>query len=162
MTTEIPQRYFEDLCVGMTFEFGDYLMTEEEMIAFAKAYDPQPYHVSRNPGPGYAAHELIASGWHTCAAAMRMLVDHFIPARTVLPAGGVDSIRWHRPVRPGDRLRVRVTVADLRASARRPDRGVVKLKLDVFEQNGNLVMSAIDVVLFRRKGAESEASRTAV
>ncbi len=151
MKHSIPQRYFEDFEIGMTFEFGDYRMTEEEIISFGKAYDPQPYHVSRNPGPGYAAGELIASGWHTCAAAMRMLVDHFIPETTVLPAGGVDAIRWLRPVRPGDRLRMKLTVKDMRPSATKPDRGVVKLQIEVFDQSDNVVMTALDVVLFRRR-----------
>ena len=151
MTTEIPQRYFEDCEIGLTFEFGDYQLSADEIIAFGKAYDPQPYHVSRDPGPGFAMDELIASGWQTCAVTMRMLVDNFIPARTVLPAGGVDSIRWLKPVRPNDRLRIKLTIDDLRLSNSKPDRGTVKLKTETYNQNDELVMTAVIAVLFRRR-----------
>ena len=151
MSEDIPQRYLEDFVVGMTFEFGDYLLSAEEIIGFGKAYDPQPYHVSLDPGPGFAADELIASGWQTCAVTMRLLVDNFIPATTVLPAGGVDSIRWPRPVRPGDRLRTKVTIEDVRASRSKADRGTVKLKTETFNQNSELVMTAVIAVLFRRR-----------
>jgi acyl dehydratase len=151
MTTDIPQRYFDDFEIGMTFEFGDYQLSADEIIAFGKAYDPQPYHVSRDPGPGFAMDELIASGWQTCAVTMRMLVDSFIPARTVLPAGGVDKIRWLRPVRPDDRLWMRLTIEDLTPSSSKPDRGTVKLKTETYNQNANLVMTAVIVVLFRRR-----------
>ena len=133
MTTHIPQRYSDDFEIGMTFEFGDYQFSADEIIAFGKAYDPQPYHVSHDPGPGFAVDELIASGWQTCAVTMRMLVD--IPATTVLPAGGVDSIRWLKPVSPNDRLRMKLTIDDLRASSSKPDRGTVKLKTETYNQN---------------------------
>lgn len=151
MTTDIPQLYFDDFDIGMTFEFGDYRLSADEIIAFGKAYDPQPYHVSRDPGPGFAMDELIASGWQTCAVTMRMLVDNFIPETTVLPAGGVDNIRWLRPVRPDDRLRMKLTIDDLRASSSKPDRGTVKLKTETYNQNAELVMTAVIAVLFRRR-----------
>ena len=153
MQHAIPQRYFEDFQPGMTFAFGDYLMTEDEIIAFGKAYDPQPYHISRDPGPGKASGELIASGWHTCAATMRLIADNFVPESTVLPAGGVDNLRWPRPVRPGDRLRVRLTIGELRPSKTKPDRGIVNINVEALNQNDELVMTATHVVLFRRRAS---------
>jgi len=151
MNANISQRHFDDFKVGMTFEFGDYVMTANEIIQFGKAYDPQPYHVSRDPGPGFATNELIASGWHTCAVTMRMLVDNFIPATTVLPAGGAENIRWLRPVRPNDRLRMKLTIDDVRASKSKADRGTVKLKTEIFNQKSEPVMTAVIAVLFRRR-----------
>ena len=153
MKHTIPQLYFEDLQPGMTFSFGDYLMTEEEIVEFATKYDPQPYHVLRDPGPGKAASELIASGWHTCAATMRMMVDHFVPETTTLPAGGVDKLRFHRPVRPGDRLRVQSTIIEKRPSVTKPDRGIVTIQVEVFNQRDEVVMSALHIVLYRRRPA---------
>src|SRR5690606_13534436 len=143
------KRYFEDFSPGMVFEFGDYLMSEQEIVSFARAYDPQPYHLRRDPGPQAAVNELIASGWHTCAATMRMMVDHFNPPETILPAGGVDSLRWLRPVRPGDRLRVKLTVLETRPSASKPDRGIVKVLVEVFNQRDEAVMTQHVVKLFR-------------
>jgi acyl dehydratase len=151
--TPIPKRYFEDFSPGMVFEFGDYLMSEQEIVSFARAYDPQPYHLRRDPGPQAAVNELIASGWHTCAATMRMMVDHFNPPETILPAGGVDSLRWLRPVRPGDRLRVKLTVLETRPSASKPDRGIVKVLVEVFNQRDEAVMTQHVVKLFRRRPA---------
>ncbi len=114
---QIPDRYLEDFAPGMVFEFGDYLMTEEEIIAFARKYDPQPFHTERHPPPGAAHPTLIASGWHTGAATMRMLVDHFISWRCSLPSPGHDGMRFVVPVHPGDRLRVKLTVLSVRPSA---------------------------------------------
>src|SRR5262245_23448556 len=153
MNRAIPQLYFEDCQPGMTFSFGDYLMTEEEIIEFAAKYDPQPYHIRRDPGPGKASNELIASGWHTCAAVMRMLVDNFVPETTTLPAGGVDKLRFHRPVRPGDRLRVKVTIGETRPSKTKPDRGIVNSQVEAFNQRDEMVMSAVHIVLYRRRPA---------
>lgn len=148
---QIQSFYFEDFRPGMVFEFGDYLMSEEEIIRFATAYDPQPYHTSRNPGPGKASAELIASGWHTGSATMRMMVDNFYPQDTVLPAADIETLRFPSPVRPGDRLHVRLTIGELRPSRSKPDRGIVHIKAETFDQTGELKMSAVHVVLFRRR-----------
>lgn len=153
MNAPIPKRYFDDFAPGMIFEFGDYLMTEKEIVAFAQAYDPQPYHLRRDPGPHAAVNELIASGWHTCAVTMRMMVDHFNPPETILPAGGVESLKWLRPVRPDDRLRVKLTVLDTRASTTKPDRGIVKVRVEVYNQRDEAVMTQDVVKLFRRRAA---------
>jgi acyl dehydratase len=151
MKKPIQQLYFEDFKPGMVFEFGDYLMSEEEIIRFATAYDPQPYHVSRNPGPGKASAELIASGWHTGSATMRMMVDNFFPQDTVLPAAGIETLRFPNPVRPGDRLHVKLTIGELRPSRSKRDRGIVSIHVETFDQNNELKMSSVNVVLFRRK-----------
>jgi acyl dehydratase len=133
-------RYLADFEPGMVFQFGDYLMSEEEIIGFAQQYDPQPFHTERRPPADSAHPTLIASGWHTGAATMRMMVDHFISWRTFLPSPGNEAMRFVRPVHPGDRLRVRVTVTSVRASASKPDRGIVLSRLETLNQNAEVVL----------------------
>jgi acyl dehydratase len=112
--------YFEDVVPGMSVEFGRYRMSEDEIVNFARAYDPQPFHTGRESARNSVVGELIASGWHTCAVAMRMIVDHFNPAESILASPGVDEIRWLVPVRPGGELSVRLTILDARESQSKP------------------------------------------
>jgi acyl dehydratase len=140
-SSEIPDRYLEDFAPGLVFEFGDYLMTEEEIIAFARQYDPQPFHTERHPPNGAAYSTLIASGWHTGAVTMRMLVDHFISWKCSLPSPGHEGMRFVRPVHPGDRLRVTLTVSSVRPSASKPDRGIVMLDLQTLNQMSQVVLT---------------------
>jgi acyl dehydratase len=149
--SEIPDRYLEDFAAGMVFEFGDYPMTEEEVIGFARKYDPQPFHTERQPPPGAAHPTLIASGWHTGAATMRMLVDHFISWRCSLPSPGHDGMLFVRPVHPGDRLRVKLTVVSVRPSVSKPDRGIVVLDLQTLNQMSEVVLSMKDTHFVRRR-----------
>lgn len=151
MTAEMPQRCFEDFEPGMVFEFGDYPMSEAEIIAFGRAYDPQPFHTEPSPPPGAGHSELIASGWHTAAVTMRMLVDHFIPRSTVLPSPGHDELRWMKPVRPGDRLSVKMTVISKRVSASKPDRGLVMASVETLNQDGDAVMRFSGPQFYRRR-----------
>ena len=147
----LKDRWLEDFRPGDTIEFGEYEMTEAEIVAFATRYDPQPFHV--DPGRAQASpfDGLIASGWHTASAMMRMLVDHSIPPHASLGSPGIDELRWLVPVRPGDRLRVRVTVLDQRRSRSKPDRGVVTTLNEVLNQNGAVVMTARGLGLFRAR-----------
>ena len=135
------QRYFEDYVEGSTFEYGEISLTAEEIMEFARRFDPQPIHVD----PEYAARGpfsgLIASGWHTAGVMMRLLADHFISHVASMASPGVDEIRWFIPVRPGDTLSIRVTVLETRRSRSKPDRGIVRSLVEVLNQNKEVVMS---------------------
>jgi acyl dehydratase len=152
----ILDRYLEDFEPGMVLEFGDYLMTEAEMIGFAQKYDPQPFHIQREPSKGSAYPTLIASGWHTGAATMRMLVDHFISSKNGLPSPGADEMRFVRPVHPGDRLHVRVEVKFVRPSASKPDRGIVALRVETLNQKSEVVLS-LNIPYFVRRRPQQAA-----
>lgn len=142
-TTFVPykERYFDDYVPGEIAEFGDHLVTEEEIIAFARLYDPQPFHAD----PVAAGHSsfggLVSSGWMTGALVCRMLCDHFIPPASAMGSPGIDNLRWIRPVRPGDRLRARVTVVEARRSLSKPDRGVVLLRHEGINDSDEIVIS---------------------
>ena len=146
----LESRYFEDFPVGAVFEFGSITVTEPEIIAFAQQFDPQTMHTD----PEAAAHGpsggLIASGWHTIALMMRMYVDHILP-EDGLPAPGVDEVRWHHPVRPGDTLRMRVTIEHARVSQSKPDRGIIQPYSEVLNQHGEVVLSMRPINLIRRR-----------
>ncbi|MEJ7755870.1 MAG: MaoC family dehydratase [Nocardioidaceae bacterium] len=123
------------------FEFGHASLSEREIVAFARDYDPQSIHTD----PAWSATGpfggLIASGVHTIAACMRLYVDRYISQVASLASPGLDEIRWPRPVRPGDRLRIRVTVAEARASRSKPDRGLVHSAVEALNQDEDVVLS---------------------
>ena len=149
--SQIPssQRHFEDYPVGLVDEFGDILVTAEDIVAFARHYDPQPMHIDPDAAARGPFRGLIASGWHTTALIMPLFVEHFLSKVATLPSPGIDELRWVRPVRPGDRLRVRITVTEARRSVSKPDRGVVRSLVEVLNQNGELVMSLRPMNLIR-------------
>ena len=136
-------RYFEDYHVGMVDEFGAVTVTAAEIVEFARRYDPQAMHTDA------AAADLIASGWHTAAMVMRLFVEHYLSKVATLPAPGIDELRWRVPVRPGDTLRVRVTVVETKRSRSKPDRGVVRSLVEVLNQHGEVVMSHRPMNLMR-------------
>ena len=144
-------RWFEDFQPGEVSEFGGYDMTEAEVLAFAGRYDPQPFHIDAAAAQAGLYGGLIASGWHTASVMMRLLVQHFIPPAASLGSPGVDELRWLQPVRPGDRLRVRVTVQETVGSRSRPDRGVVRIFTEVLNQQNEVVMTTRGMLLFRRR-----------
>lgn len=135
------ERYFEDYHVGMVDEFGEVSVTAEEIVEFARRYDPQPMHTT--------AKELIASGWRTASLMMRLFVEHYLSKVATLPSPGIDELRWVLPVRPGDVLRVRVTVTETRRSRSKPDRGLVRALVEVLNQDGQVVMSQRPMNLMR-------------
>jgi acyl dehydratase len=145
MSVPPAERWFEDYYVGMVDEFGEVAVTAEEIVAFATRYDPQPMHIG--------AGELIASGWHTAAMMMRLFVEHYLSQVATLPSPGIDELRWLRPVRPGDRLCVRVTVTEARPSRTKPDRGIIRSLVEVLNQHGDVVMSQRPMNLMRRRSA---------
>jgi acyl dehydratase len=152
--TDLPERatrYFEDYVPGLAVDCGSFSISEAEIIAFAKEYDPQPFHIDPVEAAEGPFGGLIASGWQTTSMTMRLLVEHFVSAETGLGAAGVDEIRWPRPLRPGDTLRVRATVLEARRSNSKPDRGIIRSLAEVTNQHGEAVMRliAINFVLAR-------------
>jgi len=143
--------YFEDFPVGVRRELGSYAVTEEEILRFAKAYDPQPFHIDRAAGEASAYGGLIASGWHTCAMTMRVLCDGFLLGAASIGSPGVDVLRWKRPVRPGDSLRVFATVLEANPSRSKPDRGVLVNDIEVRNQHEEIVLTMQAMTMLYRR-----------
>ena len=139
--------------MGGTYVLGAFSMTEDEIVRFARQYDPQMMHVDRDLAATGPFGEVIASGWHTIGLTMRLMVDQFLP-HDGLAAPGIDELRWPRPVRPGDILAVHATVQAARRSRTKPDRGLVHILLEVLNQNNELVMSLKPINLVRTRNPE--------
>jgi acyl dehydratase len=134
-------RYFEDVEVGGIARFGDYAVTREEVIDFAHRYDPQPFHLSDEAAAGTHFGRLSASGWHTCAMTMAMIVEQLERhGEAGLGSPGIDELRWLKPVHPGDRLHCESEVLEKRRSASRPDMGIYRSRMTVFNQDDIAVM----------------------
>lgn len=142
---------FEDFTVGQVIDCGSRLMTAEEIVAFATQFDPQPFHVDAEAGKRSIYGSLIASGWHTVSLAMRMACDTYLIGSTSAGSPGVDDIRWLRPVRPGDTIRMQSVIVEVRPSASKPDRGVVVSEWRVFNQHDELAMTTRGMGLFMRR-----------
>ncbi len=142
--------YFEDFREGAVFEFGSIVVTERDIVAFARQFDPQTMHTDPAAAAKGPTGGLIASGWHTIALMMRMYADHFLP-EDGLPAPGVDEVRWVMPVRPGDTLSMRVTIQEARVSRSKPDRGVIRPFAEVLNQRGEVVLTMKPINLVRRR-----------
>lgn len=151
---EVPlkERYFEDYKLGECFEFGDFPVSEDELIEFSKKYDPQTFHTDPEAAKASAFDGLISSGWMTGAVMCRLLVEHFLPPAAALGSPGLNSLIWKLPVRPGDRLYERVTILSLRRSESKPDRGFVELLQEGFNQHGELVIQMKGVAIMRCRG----------
>lgn len=143
--------YFEDVKVGDTERFGRYEVTREEIIEYARQFDPQPFHLDEEAAKASPFGGLIASGWHTGAMLIRMLNDHSIPRAATSGALGFDDLKWVKPVRPGDILSVESRVLEKTESRSRPEIGVVKVESRVSNQAGELKMSLVSIVLYRRR-----------
>lgn len=143
--------YWEDFSVGQVIKFGTRAVPREEIIEFARHYDPQPFHTDEEAAKDSIYGGLIASGWHTCALMMRLLYDGLIKRAASMGSPGIDNIRWLKPVRPGDTLRAQMTIMETRASASKPDRGLIKSNWEVFNQNDELVMTMVGVGMYRRR-----------
>lgn len=142
---------FEDFHPGDVAEYGDLTVDRDDMVAFAREYDPQPMHVSEEAARGSMLGELIGSGWYTTALLMRMNCDAFVTCSTSMGAPGIDEVQWRLPLRAGDRLRVRREILSARRSATRPEVGIVKMAFDVLNQNDEVVMRQVGSIMFRRR-----------
>jgi acyl dehydratase len=137
----MPERYFEDFEAGAVVELGSHTVTEEEIVAFARQWDPQPFHVDPEAARESAFGGLIASGWHTGALWMRMYVDSLLDGTASMGSPGIEELRWLAPVRPGDTLTGRLEVLETTPSQRRPDRGTVRIRAEMVNQDGVVVLS---------------------
>jgi acyl dehydratase len=147
----MAHRYFEDFPVGLTVDLGSHEFTAEDIIAFARQYDPQTMHTDPEQARSSIYGGLIASGWHTVVAYMRLLVDAVMGDSESLGSPGVENLRWLKPVRPGDTLRARFTVLEANESRSRPDRGIVRSRGEMLNQRDEVVMQVDAVNFFGRR-----------
>jgi acyl dehydratase len=145
--------YFEDFHAGLTFAHGPRVITREEIVAFAAQYDPQPMHLDEEAGRHSMLGGLGASGWHTCGLLMRMICDAFMLRSASMGAGGVEEVKWLRPVRPGDALTLHVKVLDTRTSRSRPEMGIVRFLFELFNAHGECVMTMVTPSMLKRRDA---------
>lgn len=152
-----PRFYWEDFPAGQVREFGALVVTREDVLAFARSYDPQPLHLEDAAAEASLFGRLAASGWHTCAMAMRMMCDGYLLESASLGSPGIDNLRWLKPVYPGDTLGIRFTVLEARPMASRPEVGLIKSNSEVKNQHGEVVLSMQGWGMFRRRPAEGSA-----
>jgi len=146
------KRYLEDFAVGQTFAGSGRIRVEEERIkTFAAEFDPQPFHLDGDAARASVFGGLAASGWHTAAITMRLLVDSdFKPAGGIVGAG-FEEFKWPRPVRPGDELRVESEILEVRPSRSRPDQGLIKVRTTTLNQNGEAVQISVGSLIVPRR-----------
>ena len=146
---------YEDMEVGKTYEVGSHTFARDEVVRFAEQFDPQPFHVSDAGAAASPYGTLIASGWHTCSVMMGMLVRNVLAGSTSMGSPGIDDLRWLKPVRVGDTIRMTNSVLDKRVSASKPDRGIVSTEWQGFNQHGELVITVRSKGIFglRNPGA---------
>jgi acyl dehydratase len=148
-------QYFEDIEVGSTTRFGRYEVTRDEVIEFAKKFDPQPFHLSDEAAAKTYFGRIAASGWHTAAMSMSMIVAHLETTKQAGLGGlGIDDLRWWKPVYPGDTLRCEIEILEKTESRSKPDRGTYRSRLSIFNQDDEKVMSYVNTALIRRRPAE--------
>ena len=143
--------YFEDFPVGETLELGSYRFSAESIVAFGTAFDPQVYHADPERAKTSVWGGLIASGWQTAAIYMRLLVDNLLGQTASLGSPGLDSLKWLKPVRPGDTLRARITFLECTPSRSRPDRGIVRSRGEMVNQDEEVVMQLEAINFFARR-----------
>ncbi len=152
---------FEDFPAGSTLEFGAYPVTKDEIIAFASAFDPQPFHLDEEAAAHSMLGGLAASGWHTCAILMRLNCEGFLNRADGRGAPGIDEVKWLKPVRPGDVLGVKAHVLSARVSQSRPSIGLLLFRFDVHDAAGTIVMTQTNSVMMGRRGHEHGPNKIA-
>jgi acyl dehydratase len=145
--------YLEDFVAGQVRESPPRTLTRDEILAFAREYDPQPFHVDERAAKGSVYGGLIASGWQTIGIMMRLMWDTFLKDTVSLGSPGCDEIRWLKPVRPGDTLRARFTITEVTPSRSKPDRGIVRTFTEILDQRGEIVMTVRGLGMFGRRPA---------
>lgn len=153
--------YWEDFEVGKTLTYGAYEVTKEEIFEYAKAYDPQPHHVDEEAAKKSLVGGLCASGWHTCAMFMRMLCDGYLLRSASMGASGIDEVRWMKPVRPGHVLSAKSTCLSKRVMNSRPNVGICQMKHEIYNQNGELVMTMENAQFLRVRDPEAAKAAAA-
>jgi len=158
----MPRYAFEDFTPGSVRTLGPVTISKDEIVAFAREYDPQPFHVDEIAARDSFVGTLIASGWHTCSLNMRLLADEVILDSTSMGSPGIEELKWAKPVRPGDTLRSRMTVLESRASKSRPSIGLVRFQFDVLNQADEAVMVQKNWIMFglRETGLAVNGSRS--
>jgi acyl dehydratase len=146
-----PEIWLDDLAAGQTYALGDRTVDRDEIVDFARAWDPQPFHLDDAAGAASIYGRLIASGWHTVSIFMRLFADGLLNRSAALGSPGVDELRWLKPVYPGDRLAARVEILEVKPFRSRPDRGAARLRCVVTNQHGDEVLTMIAMVMFRRR-----------
>jgi acyl dehydratase len=149
----MSEYYFEDFAAGEVFELGSHQVTEAEIVEFAERWDPQPFHVDPEAAAESVFGGLIASGWHTGAMWMRMYVDSMLGGPSSQGSPGIEELRWLAPVRPGDTLHGRLTVLDATPSQRSPERGTVRIRGEMLNQDGVTVLTMVSRGHFAQRGA---------
>jgi acyl dehydratase len=150
----MPTRYFEDYVKGTVTEYGPRRVTREEIVAFAAEFDPQPMHLDEDAARTSMLGGLAASGWHSCGLVMRMVADGPLHDSTAMGSPGVEEVRWLRPLRPDDRVTLRVTVADTRTSRSRPELGFVAFVFELIGQSGLPITIVTGTMMFGRRQGE--------
>lgn len=148
-------RYFEDFAAGQVFELGSHQMTRDEIVEFARRWDPQPFHLDEAAAAESAFGGLVASGWHTACVFMRLYVDALLLDAASMGSPGLEELRWLVPVRPGDLLSATAHVVDVAPSTKRADRGTVFMRFEVHNGRGDLVARMTGRGLFGRRPADS-------
>jgi len=152
----MTERYLEDYTVGQTFGSGRMRVDKELIKAFAAEFDPQPFHIDEVLAAGTIFRGLAASGWHTAALTMRLLVEGELKPAGGIVGTGFDEFRWPRPVRPGDELHVESEILEVRPSKSRPDQGLIKVRTTTLNQNNEAVQVQVGNLLVPRKPFASE------
>ena len=147
----MTERYLEDLKIGDRFESGPYEVTEKAINEFAREFDPQPFHLDREAAKKSVFGGLVASGWHTAAITMRLLVTSDLNLAGGAIGLGVDELRFPKPVRPGDSLRLEIEIVDVRPSKTKPDRGTARIRYATRNQNGDVVFTQTATVLVPKR-----------
>jgi acyl dehydratase len=148
----MPQIHLDDFAPGQVHDLGRRTLSRDEIVAFARSWDPQPFHLDEQAAAASIYGGLIASGWHTVCAFMRLFADGLLNRAAAMGSPGIDELRWLKPVRPGDSLEARLEVLEVRPSRSKPDRGIVRLRC-VMANPDEEVLSFIANVMFRRRPA---------
>jgi acyl dehydratase len=148
--------YWEDMAAGSVRDLGTVTMSAQEIKDFARQFDPQPFHLDEEAGRQSIFGALCASGWHTCALAMKLTVENFLLEAASMGSPGLESLRWLKPVYPGDTLRLQQSVVESRALRSRPDVGLVRSRWEMFNQGGDKVMQMEGYGMFRRRHRATE------
>ncbi|MFG1383666.1 MaoC family dehydratase [Xanthobacter versatilis] len=147
----MPDIFFEDFIIGEVKTFGSHQFGEEEIVAFAREFDPQPMHLDKEAGKASLLGGMAASGWHTCAIMMRLICDGFLLRTAGMGSPGITENKWLAPVFPGDVLTLRRTVLESRTSKSKPDMGLVTFRFELVKPDKTVAMSQVCVIMIGRR-----------